>query len=60
MLHAELARGHASAYVPEDGGRRHALLLEQVIRESERRSEILAAMGGAVLRGIGDCFEGEV
>jgi len=46
--------------VPEDGGRRHAPLLEQVIRESERRAEILAAMGGAVLRGIGDCFEGEV
>lgn len=49
-----------AALVPQNGSGRHALLLDEVVGEGERRAEILAAVGRSVLWKVGDGFEGEV
>jgi hypothetical protein len=40
--------------------RRHALLLDEIVRQGECRAEIFPAVGCAVLWKVGDGFEGEV
>jgi hypothetical protein len=46
--------------VAEHGGRRHALLLDEIVGQGERRAKILAAVACTILRKVGDGFEGQV
>jgi hypothetical protein len=46
--------------MPEHCGRRHALLLDEIVSERKRGAKILAAMLRAFLRKVGDGFQGEV
>lgn len=60
MLRPVLARCGASTLATECSGRIRAQLFNEIVGQGERRSEVFTAMSCAILRKVGNGFEGEV
>lgn len=60
MLGSQSLRCGASALMSQDRSRSHALLLNEIIGQGERRAEVLSAMRRAVLWKVGNRFERQI
>jgi len=60
VIYSKFTGRSAAALFAQDCRRVHALLLEKIINECQRRLEIVAAAGGTILRKIGRRLKNQI
>ena len=53
-------RRAGAAFAPQDGGRRHALLLGDIVHQGEGRTEVFPAASSTILRKVRGGFQDQV